>query len=63
MNEDRALEILVARIETKLDLALARTDDHEGRLRQLERRVWQAAGASAAVAGSAAAGLASLLGK
>lgn len=64
MNGDlNAVEILLARLETKLDLALTRGDDHESRIRVLERKVWQAAGVATVVSGSAAAGLASILGK
>jgi len=42
----------LTRIEVKLDTAINRTDDHESRLRRLERAVWVATGA-AAIAGGA----------
>jgi hypothetical protein len=58
-----AVEILLARLETKLDLVLARSDDHESRIRILERKVWQAAGVATVLSGSAAASLSQLLGK
>jgi hypothetical protein len=59
VNEEFA--VLLARLETKLDLALSRGDDHESRIRILERKVWQAAGIATIVSGSAAAGLAQVL--
>jgi hypothetical protein len=42
----------LTRIETKLDAAISRGDDHEHRLRRLERAVWVATGAAAAVGGA-----------
>lgn len=53
---DSTLAIALARVEVKLDAALAKTDDHEHRLRAVERRLWAAAGAAsaAAIAGSQA---------
>ncbi|MBX6382153.1 MAG: hypothetical protein IRZ07_04135 [Microbispora sp.] len=42
----------LTRIEVKLDAAISRADDHESRLRRLERAVWVATGA-AAIAGGA----------
>lgn len=36
---DESIERLV-RMETKLDASLARTDDHEVRIRRLEERRW-----------------------
>lgn len=44
--EAEVLERLT-RIEVKLDTAIARGDDHETRIRRLERIVWIAAGAAA----------------
>jgi hypothetical protein len=37
----------LTRIEVKLDAAMSRGDDHETRIRRLERVVWIAAGAAA----------------
>lgn len=45
-----SLAIALARVEVKLDAALAKTDDHEHRLRAIERRLWTAAGATSVVA-------------
>lgn len=39
----------LARIETKLDAALKTKDDHETRLRSVERKQWLYAGGVAAV--------------
>ncbi|MEU9888678.1 hypothetical protein [Sphaerisporangium sp. NPDC051011] len=46
-TEDREVLDRLVRIETKLDMAINRGDDHETRLRKLERLVWIAAGAAA----------------
>jgi hypothetical protein len=48
--EREVLDRLVS-IETKLDISISRVDDHETRLRRLERAVWIAAGAAAAGGG------------
>jgi hypothetical protein len=40
MSEPEDLLVRLARIETKLDAALSRADDHEGRIRSLERARW-----------------------
>lgn len=48
--EREVLDRLVS-IETKLDISISRVDDHETRLRRLERAVWVAAGAAAAGGG------------
>lgn len=58
-----SLEVMLARLETKLDVALARGDDHEGRLRALERKIWQAAGVMSVTVGGGAAALTQILGK
>lgn len=39
----------LARIETKVDALSARRDDHETRVRWLERKYWLAAGGGAVV--------------
>ena len=49
--EDAALVSFLTRVEVKLDAALTRGDDHEGRIRALERKVWVAAGFAAAAGG------------
>jgi hypothetical protein len=72
MPSEPVIERLV-RIETKLDVANDthtghehRSDaihlDHETRIRRLERSVWLAAGAAAAIGGGAGALLAPLIG-
>lgn len=38
VSEDAALVKVLTRLETKLDGALSRADDHEARLRAVERR-------------------------
>lgn len=48
--EREVLDRLVS-IETKLDVSISRVDDHETRIRRLERAVWVAAGAAAAGGG------------
>ena len=48
--EREVLDRLVS-IETKLDISISRVDDHETRIRRLERAVWIAAGAAAAGGG------------
>ena len=55
MSEFNDLAIAVARIEAKLDVALAQGHDHEGRIRKLERAVWGAAGAGVVAGGGAGA--------
>jgi hypothetical protein len=52
--EREVLDRLVS-IETKLDLSIGRVDDHETRLRRLERTVWIAAGVAAAGGGAVGA--------
>ena len=52
------LAVVVARIEAKLDVAISKGDDHETRIRALERKVWMAAGFAAA----GGAGLSQFLG-
>jgi hypothetical protein len=51
IGDTEEMPVLLARIETKLDMALARSDDHEGRIRKLEKAVWLAAGFAAAGGG------------
>lgn len=47
------VRLAVARLETKLDLAISGHADHEDRLRSLERTKWLMVGAAAAVGGVA----------
>lgn len=58
MSEGAVSDLLerLARMETKLDVFLSRSDDHETRLRRVERVVWIATG-FAATAGSAVGAL------
>ncbi|NIJ10633.1 hypothetical protein FHU38_000977 [Saccharomonospora amisosensis] len=53
MGDDTVGERL-ATIETKLDLLIVKRDDHEIRLRKLERWAWVVAGAAGAIGGSIA---------
>jgi len=39
-----ALAMMIARIETKLDVFIATSEDHEDRLRDLERSSWMKRG-------------------
>jgi hypothetical protein len=52
----------LARIETKLDQALASHADHENRIRRLERALWMVGGFAAAGGGSLGALLTHLTG-
>lgn len=52
----------LARIETKLDQALANHTDHETRLRRVERALWTATGLATAAGGSLGAIVSQLLG-
>lgn len=54
------VEVTVARIDEKVTTLLRQRDDHEARIRRLERWVWFATGAAAAV-GSAAGSLTSTI--
>lgn len=58
-----SIEVMLARLETKLDMALNTGVDHEGRIRGLERKIWQAAGVMSVLGGGTAAALAQVLGK
>jgi hypothetical protein len=51
VNEEPEIIERLTRIEVKLDTAISRVDDHETRIRRLERIVWVAAGAAAAGGG------------
>jgi hypothetical protein len=42
--------VRLARIETKLDAALLDIDDHETRVRSLERGYWKVVGAASVIA-------------
>lgn len=57
----KVLEIL-AEIKADLRHALARGDDHEGRIRSLEQAKWRLAGFAAALGGGAGGLLYKLLG-
>lgn len=52
VHPDSALEVILARIEVKLDRVISDTTDHESRLRRLERLVWSASGAALVGGGS-----------
>lgn len=51
-SEDAALVSFLTRVEVKLDAALTRGDDHESRIRSLERKVFVAAGAATILGGA-----------
>lgn len=55
----------MTRLETKFDLVIQRLDmmlgDHEKRIRDLERRVWTAAGAATGVGGLLGGGIGLLI--
>jgi hypothetical protein len=55
-------EVILARIETKLDRMLDDVHDHEGRIRSLERAKWAFAGVAAFVGAGGGLGLDRLLG-
>lgn len=63
MDPDVLTEIRVTLGEIKADLknALNRGDDHEARIRKLERIVWVAAGIAAASGGAVGAAATSIL--
>lgn len=61
-NMHTGLEIAIARIEVKLDQALAMQTDHEVRVRRLEWALWMAAGVSLAGGGAVGAFAAQLMG-
>lgn len=48
---DDNVEVKLARIETKLDIALADGGDHEVRIRRLEKALFTAMGVAAAIGG------------
>lgn len=53
MNDETPQEsvaVILARMEVKLDHSLTKVDDHEARLRILEKKVWGAAGSAAVLA-------------
>lgn len=56
MNDDQStpgdsVAVILARIEVKLDTELKRGEDHEARIRALEKRVWFASGTAGLFAG------------
>lgn len=51
MTDDREVLDRLTRIEVKLDDSLARSVDHENRIRRLERALWLASGAASAGGG------------
>jgi hypothetical protein len=59
---DESFAVTVARIEVKLDQALANHADHETRIRKLERALWIATGAAAAGGGTLGAIASQLMG-
>ena len=50
-------EVILARIETKLDTALTNVADHETRIRRLERNMWAFAGGAAVVGATVGVGI------
>lgn len=48
--DDDTIPVRLARIELKLDAALARGEDHEARLRGIEKKQWYHTGGVAVVA-------------
>ncbi len=50
-------EVILARIETKLDAALSDLADHETRIRKLERNMWAFAGGATIVGAAFGAGI------
>jgi hypothetical protein len=62
MDDIHEVRLAVARMEGKLDGVLALAADHESRIRQLERAIWRAAGATGTIGAVLGAGIASLLG-
>ena len=54
-------EVVLARIETKLDAVLHEAADHEDRIRRLERALWMASGIAAAAGAGLGTGLNALL--
>ncbi|WDS51658.1 membrane protein [Microbacterium phage Barnstormer] len=50
-SEDAALVSFLTRVEVKLDTVLSGHNDHETRIRALERKVWLVAGAAAVLGG------------
>lgn len=61
-TQQKQVEVILARMEVKLDHALTRGEDHETRLRVLEKKVWVASGIAAAVSGLASSWLTNVLG-
>jgi hypothetical protein len=59
-SQDAPLVAFLTRIEVKLDTSLTRGEDHESRIRGLERKVFVAAGA-ATVLGASLGQLANVL--
>lgn len=62
MTTGETIEVQLARIEGKLDVALAGVSDHEQRIRKLERAVWGAAGAGLLAGGFAGSVASTVLG-
>jgi hypothetical protein len=61
-DSQEGLALSVARIEVKLDQALAQHADHEIRIRRLEHALWMAVGVGLAGGGAAGAIVAKLVG-
>lgn len=54
--------VILARMEVKLDNSLNSLNDHENRLRVLEKKVWVASGGAGLISGVAVAWATKLLG-
>jgi hypothetical protein len=62
MDDIHEVRLAVARMEGKLDGVLALAADHESRIRQLERAIWRAAGATGTLGAALGVGIASAFG-
>lgn len=66
MNHEDApgdsVAVILARMEVKLDHSLTRGEDHESRIRVLEKKVWAASGLASLLAGGGSAYLSHILG-
>jgi len=62
VNEEPLIIERLARIETKLDNAISRSDDHETRIRRLERALWLVTGAAAVGGGALGSIISKLVG-
>lgn len=62
LTADTELAERLARIEVKLDAVLSNHNDHESRIRRLERALWIATGFAAAFGGGIGSVITKLLG-